>query len=198
MTVMETRTPNAVLETRRLVLRPWRENDAGSLYEYARDPRVGPIAGWPVHTSVENSREIIAGVLSIPGTWAVVLKPDEAAKFTTETGIAIAPDTAVGSVGLLVGAESNLGLSDTEAEIGYWIGVPFWGRGYIPEATREVMRHALDDLGIEELWCGWFDGNEKSRRVGEKCGFRWVRTEQKHWPLIGQTVTQHISRLRPN
>ena len=46
-------------KTERLILRPWEESDAESLYEYAKDPLVGPIAGWPVHTSVENSREII-------------------------------------------------------------------------------------------------------------------------------------------
>ena len=52
------------MEMKRLILRPWTEADAESLYEYAKDPRVGPIAGWPVHTSVENSREIIKNVLS--------------------------------------------------------------------------------------------------------------------------------------
>ena len=48
--------------TERLILRPWEENDAKSLYEYAKDPKVGPAAGWPVHTSVENSLEIIRNV----------------------------------------------------------------------------------------------------------------------------------------
>ena len=47
------------LQTERLLLRPWHESDAEALYEYAKDQRVGPIAGWPVHASVENSREII-------------------------------------------------------------------------------------------------------------------------------------------
>ena len=56
------------LFTERLILRPWNESDAESLYEYAKDDRVGPIAGWPVHTSVENSREIIKSVLSAPQT----------------------------------------------------------------------------------------------------------------------------------
>ena len=69
----------------------------------------------------------------------------------------------------MVGSRSNLGLPESEAEIGYWIGVPFWGRGLIPEATREIMRHGFRDLGLEALWCGYFDGNEKSRRVQEKC-----------------------------
>ncbi len=169
-----------ILETERLILRPWREEDAESLYEYAKDPRVGPIAGWPVHTSVENSREIIRDILSADETYAVTIKPD---------------DKAVGSVGLRGGAASNLGLADNEAEVGYWIGVPFWGRGYIPEAVLEVIRHAFEDLGIEMLWCGYFDGNDKSRRAGEKCGFRYDRTQRMHWPLIGETMTQHITRL---
>ena len=52
------------LETERLILRPWSEEDAQDLYVYAKDPQVGPIAGWPPHTSVENSLEIIKNVLS--------------------------------------------------------------------------------------------------------------------------------------
>ena len=48
-----------ILTTKRLILRPWDETDAESLYKYAKDPSIGPIAGWPVHTSVENSLEII-------------------------------------------------------------------------------------------------------------------------------------------
>lgn len=62
------------METQRLILRPWTENDAESLYNYAKDPAIGPIAGWPPHTSVENSREIIRDILSAPETYAVVLK----------------------------------------------------------------------------------------------------------------------------
>jgi RimJ/RimL family protein N-acetyltransferase len=168
------------LQTERLLLRPWRASDAESLYKYASDPRVGPIAGWPVHTSVENSREIIRDVLSAEGTLAVVLK---------ETG------EAVGSVGLMVGGASNLELPAGEAEIGYWIGVPLWGRGLIPEAVRELIRYAFEECGIGTLWCGYFDGNDKSRRVSEKCGFQYVRSEEKYWLLIDKTVVQHITRL---
>ena len=47
------------LETPRLLLRPWQEEDAADLYEYARDPGVGPIAGWPAHKSEEESRQIL-------------------------------------------------------------------------------------------------------------------------------------------
>ena len=63
-----------ILETERLILRPWCVDDAEDLYIYARDPDIGPPAGWPPHTSVENSREIIRNVLSAPDTFAVCLK----------------------------------------------------------------------------------------------------------------------------
>ena len=90
-----------VLKTERLILRPWRIEDANNLYEFAKDPQVGPIARWPVHTSVENSREIIENVLSAPETYAVCLKED---------------DKAIGSIGLMIGETSNMNLSDDEAE----------------------------------------------------------------------------------
>ena len=56
------------LPTERLTLRPWKENDAEALYRYACNPNIGPITGWPPHTSVENSHEIIKTVLSAQKT----------------------------------------------------------------------------------------------------------------------------------
>ena len=61
-----------ILETERLILRPWEETDAEDLYKYASHPEVGPIAGWAIHTSVDNSRQIICDVLSAPETYAAV------------------------------------------------------------------------------------------------------------------------------
>ena len=87
-------------------------------------------------------------------------------------------------------------LAADEAELGYWVGVPHWGRGYIPEAAREVLRHAFEDLGLGGLWCGWFDGNRQSQRVQEKCGFAFHHTEEDvPCPLIGDTRTEHFSYL---
>ena len=63
-----------MLETERLLLRKWEESDAEECYRYAKDPRVGPIAGWPVHTSVEISRQVIRDILAVPETYAIVLK----------------------------------------------------------------------------------------------------------------------------
>ena len=170
-----------MLETKRLILRPWRDSDAQDLYTYASSPEVGPMAGWPVHRSVEDSLSIIRGVLSAPETYAVILK---------EAG------HAVGSIGLMRGKSSNIGLPDSEAELGYWIGVPFWGQGLIPEAARELIRYGFADLGLEKIWCGYFDGNGKSRRVQEKCGFVYQYTKQNvPCSMLDEVRTEHISCL---
>ncbi len=63
-----------MIETERMILRPWRETDAEALYKYASDTDIGPIAGWPPHRSVDESREIIRTVFTAPETYAVVLK----------------------------------------------------------------------------------------------------------------------------
>lgn len=169
------------METERLILRPWCEDDAESLFAFAKNPAVGPIAGWPSHTSVENSREIIRNVLAVNETYAACLKTD---------------NKAIGSIGLMIGTQSNLDLPETEGEIGYWIGVPFWGMGLIPEATKELIRHAFVDLNLETLWCGYFEGNAKSKRVQEKCGFVYHHTNKDiYWKMMDDIRTEHITRL---
>ena len=158
-----------IITTPRLILRPWAESDAEALYRFARDPLVGPPAGWPPHTSVENSREIIRGVLSARETYAMVLRYD-----TTDSvnGEVISAGTPVGSVGIMFkGCGSYPHMTHTEAEIGYWVALPLWGRGLVPEAVRALQARCFEELGLDGLWCGYYEGNEKSRRVQEKCGF---------------------------
>ena len=87
-------------------------------------------------TSVENSRGIINTILSAPETYAVLLK---------STG------RSVGSIGLMIGKQSDIGLPNDECEIGYWIGVPYWGQGLIPEAVRELQRRAFNAFGMKKI-----------------------------------------------
>ncbi len=164
-----------IFQTERLILRPWREEDAEELYRYGSDPDVGPIAGWPVHTSVENSRKIIKTVLTAPETYAVCLK---------KTG------KAIGSVGL---HRNDIAQFDDEYELGYWIGKQYWGQGLIPEASREILRYAFESLGMNRIWCGHYDGNFKSRRVMEKLGFVYHHTtEGIELSLLGEIRTGHV------
>ena len=167
-----------ILETERLILRPWQEDDAEQLYKHAGDADVGPSAGWPPHTSVENSREIIKTVLSAPETYAVCLK---------ENG------KPIGSIGL---HRKDLAQADDEYELGYWIGKEFWGRGLIPEASREILRYAFEDLKMNRIWCGYYDGNDKSRRVQEKLGFEYQRkTEGIKVTLLNEIRTGHSNLM---
>ena len=167
-----------MLETERLIIRPWRESDADDLYTYASDPEVGPPAGWPPHTSVENSREIIRTVLSAPDTFAVCLK---------ENG------KPIGSIGF---HRNDFAEQDDEYELGYWIGKPFWGQGLITEASREMLRYAFENLGVNRIWCGYYDGNEKSRRVQEKLGFVYQRkTDGIEVSLLGEIRTEYSSLM---
>ena len=174
-------TSETELVTGRLLLRAWRESDAVMLYEYARDPEVGPAAGWPPHTSVEDSLNVIRTVFSTPETYAVVLK---------STG------EPVGSIGLLLGKDSHVAvIRPDEAEIGYWIGRPYWGQGLIPEAMRRLLRRCFEDLGMSAVWCCHYDGNAKSRRVMDKCGFRFHHTEEADVSSPGDARTEHFMRL---
>lgn len=170
-----------VFETQRLILRPWQGSDAESLFEYAKDPLVGPISGWPPHKSVEISRQIIRDVLSADETYAVCLKED---------------NRAIGSIGLISPRQSHTQLAADELEIGFWIGVPFWGRGLIPEAVERLTCYAFEDLGCSALWCGYYEGNEKSKRCQEKCGFKFHHIEEGvPCELMGDVRTEYFTRL---
>lgn len=164
------------LRTERLLLRPWRPEDAECLYQNAKDPEVGPAAGWPCHTGVDNSREIITAALSGPETYAVCLKDNK----------------PIGSIGLKLNGSTDMTDRDDECELGYWIGKPFWGQGLIPEAARELLRRAFEDLGMRAVWCGYYDGNTKSRRVQDKLGFLYHHTTfDLPVPLLGEVRTGH-------
>ena len=169
-----------MLETQRLILRPWKSEDAEALYEYAKDPAIGPPAGWPPHTSVENSREIIRDVFSAPETYAVCLKGGK----------------PIGSIGLKLKGHTDMTDRADECELGYWIGKPFWGQGLIPEAAEEMLRHAFEELGMRAVWCGYYEGNTKSRRVQEKLGFvHCYTTEDLYLPLMNETRKGYTQRL---
>lgn len=170
-----------ILETERLILRPWEISDAEDLFEFASDPAVGTAAGWNPHKSIDESLEIIKTVFAEPETYAVILKENM---------------RAVGSIGLMIGEKSDLGISENEAEIGYWIGVPYWGKGLIPEAVRALVKYGFRELGLVRIWCGYFDGNEKSKRVQEKCGFKFHHTNKDvFWEITGQVLTEHVTFL---
>ena len=170
-----------MLETKRLILRRWEESDAESLYEYAKDPDVGPIAGWPPHKSVAESLDVIRNVFNGAEAYAICLKSD---------------GKAIGAIELKLNGHTDLTERDDECELGYWLGKSFWGQGIMPEAVREILRHAFEDLRMQKVWCAYYDGNTKSKRVQEKCGFRYQwTTKDVDVPLMHEKRTGHVNLM---
>ena len=170
-----------ILTTERLVLRPWTETDVESLFEYAKDPDVGPIAGWPPHKSVEESLNVIRNVFSGKECYAICEKGN---------------DKAIGAIELKLNGHTDMTERDDECELGYWLGKPFWGRGYVPEAGRELIRRGFEELGRTTIWGGYYDGNVKSKRVQEKLGFSYHHTcDEVPVPLLNEIRVGHTNYL---
>lgn len=154
---------NTTLTTDRLILRPFCENDLEDFYTYASVPGVGEMAGWRHHETRETSRAILKGFLEEKEVLAVVHK---------ESG------KVIGSLGIHAGNDEIN--TPTVREIGYVLSRDYWGQGLMPEAVQEVIRHCFEDLKLDALTVGHFTENSQSRRVIEKCGFRFLKHKQYH------------------
>lgn len=169
------------LETERLFFRRWEESDAEVLFQLASNPEVGPPAGWPPHKTIEESLDVIRNVLNGPEAYALCLKPH---------------GEPIGAIELKLGNKTDLTDQDDECELGYWLSRPFWGQGIMPEAVQEMLRYAFEDLGMTKVWCGYYDGNNKSKRVQEKCGlkYQWT-TEGLEVRLMNEIRTGHVNMI---
>lgn len=151
------------LETKRLILRPWTIDDVEDLYDYAKSDLVGPSAGWPVHKSIEDSLEIINMFIREDDTFAIELK---------ETG------KVIGGLGV----HNYDGKDDKDKvmkEIGFVLNPEFWGNGYVPEAAKEAIKFTFEDLKADVIWCCHYDFNDKSKKVIDKCGFKYQFSTNK-------------------
>ncbi len=146
------------------------------LFSQASHHEVGPAAGWPVHQSVEESREIVKTVLSQPETYALVLK---------ETG------QVIGSIGLMVGKQSGLDLPDSEAELGYWLGQGFWGQGLVPEACQAILNYGFNQLDLEKSGVVLLQAIP-SLFVSKKS---WVLFTNTYWKM---SISHSLMRSVPN
>ena len=148
---------NFKINTNRLTLRRWRENDAEALYKYASDGRVSEMALWPRHTSVDMSREVIKDFFQPnPFTLAMVLK---------ET------NEPIGCIGLVPAGAEHYRPFANEREVGYWIGFPYWGKGLTSEALKSMIEFCRNNIRLDSLLITTDAANKASQRVAEKCGF---------------------------
>ena len=146
------RTPR--LRTQRLVLRAPRLDDAKTIATLLNDRRIAEnTLRIPHPYGIADAQAFIAGANANSGETVFLI---------TERGT-----TVLGACGV---AEQPT----APPEIGYWLAVPFWGRGYATEAARAVVDYAFEHLGYEALHAGARVSNAASRRVLEKCGFQWT------------------------
>jgi len=96
-----------------------------------------------------------------------------------------------------VGAEPGIFEQAHAAEIGYWIGEPYWGRGYVSQALAEMTECLFAQDGITRLFAPVFDPNLASMRVLEKCGYQREGIARKGAFKNGQYYDKHIfSKLK--
>ena len=143
------------IETERLILRAWRETDLADFYEYARVEGVGAMARWTHNQSMRILDSFISGKKTFALEWK-------------ENG------KVIGSLGL---EPRDAGLPEElqGREIGYVLSRDYWGRGLMPEAVKAVIDYCFQELSFDYLTCGHFDCNDRSRRVVEKSGFRFLK-----------------------
>lgn len=151
-----------ILETERLILRPWEESDLNDFYEYAKNPNIGQNAGWRPHQSKSESEKILKLFIQRDETWAIVLKNK---------------NKVIGSLGLHYDYKRN-GINTKM--LGYVLSEEYWGKGIMTEGVKKVISYAFEELKIDILSVYHYSFNVRSRRVIEKCGFtyegtmRWV------------------------
>ena len=157
-----------MIETERLLLRPFTAADAPAVQELA------------------SARSIAAGTLSIPhpypegaaAEWIASHGKDDA---HIELAIVLRDgDAVIGATGLGVAREHE------RAELGYWIGEPYWGQGYATEAGRAVVQYGFDDLGLNRIQAHHFTSNPASGRVLEKIGMTHEGTHRQMFRKWGE------------
>jgi RimJ/RimL family protein N-acetyltransferase len=142
-----------VLETKRLALRAPRLEDAKTVATLAGDRRIAEnTARMPHPYKAADAEGFIAGVNKSGGEVAFL--------------ITLRDGTVLGGCGLMN--------QEQTPELGYWLGVNYWGKGYATEALHAVIDYAFTDLGHQALQAGARVTNPASRRVLEKCGFQWT------------------------
>ena len=171
-----------MLETERLILRHFTENDLEDYWEYVQMPSVGPRAGWPAYTDKEKAKERLLYETTNPNQYAVVLKSE---------------NKVIGQVELMNCKRDRYPIADIEPnarEIGIVSNEKYWGNGYMTEAVKEIMRYAFIDLEVPAIYIGHAKANIGSGRLQDKCGFNIIGEIPNYRTWVDGTQTDFIAR----
>ncbi len=161
------------LETARLRLRPYSEADIGELLPLIGTRQVAATTLRIAHPySEQDARGFLAMVQDDDKIWlAITLKTDA---------------RQIGGIGLRLDREHQ------HAELGYWLGVSYWGWGYATEAGREMVRYGFRDLGLHRIFATHFKHNAASGHVLEKLGMRYEGCQREHLRKWGEFVDSEL------
>ena len=143
-----------VLETERLILRAPRLEDAKVLAALANDKRIAENTRRIPHPYKRSDAEDFITAVNVPAGGEIAFL------------ITLREGNVVGACGIA--------MQDGAPDVGYWLGVKHWNKGYATEATRAVIDYAFTELGHDTLHAGARVTNPASRRILEKCGFQWM------------------------
>ena len=162
-----------VLETARLRLRPYSEADIPELLPLIGAREVAATTLRIAHPYTEqNARDLFVLLQGSNRIWlAITLRADE---------------RQIGGIGLTVDEQHQ------HAELGYWLGVPYWGKGYATEAAREMVRYGFEDLQLNRIFASHFDHNPASGRILTKIGMRHEGCQRQQYRKWDQFVNSEL------
>ena len=144
---------NSILESDRLILRPFTVNDVQDVYQYASDDIVTKYLTWPSHTDISQTEKVVKEFyMDKPGVYAIELKSE---------------GKCIGCIDLRICEEHD------KASFGYVLNRKYWNNGYMTEALKLLIDFAFSKLGLNRIESTHYVGNEGSGRVMQKCGMRY-------------------------
>jgi len=157
------------IETNRLRLREWTFDDGPELLALAKDPNVGPKAGWKPHESLEESIQIINTVFFAGTTWKII-------------------DKKSGKIIGCIGLEDDKKRPEIKSrELGYWLGRDFWNKGFMTEAAKAAIDYGFDKMELDIISVCTAPENKRSQKVIDKLGFSYEGTLRKAYRIYDGT-----------
>jgi [ribosomal protein S5]-alanine N-acetyltransferase len=146
------------IETNRLVLRDFDLSDLNDFFNYAKSAKVGPMAGWKPHESIDESEKILASFIESNDVWAIELKETH---------------KVIGSIGLHIDSKRS---NPNTRMLGYVLGEDYWGKGLMLEAVQALLNHGFNELNLDLISVYHFPFNTQSASVIRNAGFKYEGT----------------------
>ncbi len=153
-----------------IILRPIHMIDAFDMFEYAKQEKVGPNAGWKPHQEIEDTQKVIESMIN---------------ETSTENNIGVFSIVdkkslkMIGTIGLHRFSEKK-----ESVEVGYVLNPTYWGQGIMLEAVQTIIPWIFNELKLYRLECSHYDFNQQSKRVVEKAGFTFEGISRKKIVLL--------------